>query len=244
MAADRIIAALFAAALAFSPPIAFAQSSPIAGFPPGLFDNLAARSPAPSGGASYSDLGGFTSNNALTFTKSVPISAGFCVVLVLVEKAVASTATVTVSGTLLNQDKTLFTSGSFLVAAYSGSVSASSTNNVVITGGVTFGDMTFGIWSWPGTGTLNSSASGTGANVSLAVTSGNYLFAIQNSNSSWTGSTQAVTNAGPGTPYTIVGADLTETVADWSIISTNATFTVASTSGFTQLLAVDYTHTP
>lgn len=49
MLPDRIIAALFAVALAFFPLIAFAQSSPIPGFPTGLFDNRAARDPATGG---------------------------------------------------------------------------------------------------------------------------------------------------------------------------------------------------
>lgn len=40
-----------AVALALFPPLAFAQSSPIPGFPPGVFSNKAALDPAPSGGS-------------------------------------------------------------------------------------------------------------------------------------------------------------------------------------------------
>ena len=50
MRAPRNIAALFAAALAFLPQTAFAQSSPIPGFPPGVFSNKAAFDPPAGGG--------------------------------------------------------------------------------------------------------------------------------------------------------------------------------------------------
>jgi hypothetical protein len=53
---------------------ASAQSSPILGFPPGVFDNLAARSPPPSGGSNNTALDGSATVNfssGLTHTLSL-----------------------------------------------------------------------------------------------------------------------------------------------------------------------------
>lgn len=188
---------------------------------------------------SYSYLGGFTGNSSgTTFNPSVSVPAGFCVVIVYVEKAAAATATVTVGSNSLTQDSNFFSSGNFLFAAYSGVVSSSS--SITITGGVSFGDITCAVWSWSGTGTKNSSNGAAAANITLGVNSGDYLFGAQLLSGTWTGSTQTPTDVGPGS-YVITGADHVVTFADWLIASTNASFSVASSSGFADIFAVDYT---
>ena len=191
----------------------------------------------------YSYYGGFTQNtgtgNFSLTGQTIP--AGFCVIVVFSEKNTAGSLTVTVGATTLNQDSVAFSSGNYLMGSYSGVVPASSA--VTITGTPAFGDCTCGIWTWPGTGTFKSSASVTNNSGSgtLAVTSGDYLFAVQDANVNFSGSTQAPSDAGPGTPYSIAGVDLHVIVADWSVSATNAAFDVVSSQGFGNLFAADYT---
>src|SRR5271166_831258 len=189
----------------------------------------------------YSYLGGFQHTGGTNvITASVTIPAGNFVVVWSAEQAsTLGPASVVAGATTLTKIVTDQTQGAMYVGSCPGGASS-----VVVTGstGNQFNDLVCGIWTWPGSGTLGSSGGGASSatgNFSPSPTAGDYVFFGAELNVNFTGSTQTPTDAGPGTPYTIVGGSGTYTVADWLVAATG-TFQI-TISNFTNLVWIVYT---
>lgn len=223
-----------AGALALFPALAFAQSSPLPGFPPGVFQSRAAidagGGPPPS--ASYAFQGVQVSaplGGNWTFSNNIGTAAANRLIIVCVASQ-GTTTGVTVNGVALTQ---AINPGGGPSLWYGLVTSGSGSQSITVAGGVFFANGA-AIYSVVGLGTNSpQSTSGTSGNATtnISVTAGDFLFACENATSapsSWSASTQTPANtfSDTSTPLFINGAD-------WTVASTNASFLVSApaTSG-------------
>ena len=192
---------------------ASAQTMMLTGAGGGLSSAAAAESYAFIGSASAA-----TSPTTLTF--SMTIGTGY-VIAGLTETG-GSSYTVTINGVSLTQD--VAGSGAFI---FSGTLSSSATtNNVVITcTGCTFQSRAIFVWlaqNLQQQSVRVTATSGSGS-VTIGVTAGYYLFTTQvntGTTATYNGSTQA--------PAENLAVASFGNAAEWSIVSTNASFSIVS----------------
>lgn len=202
-----------------------------------LLTGAGAGAPTSAGGESYQWIGSGDKadlSDTENFTMSIP--AGYVVVAVLTQNG--SFVSVTAGSTGLTQDTI---NANTPMAIYSGAVATSSTNLAVVTSGGTGGDRVVAVWvisniTTPSKKQVNPF---TGGSCTISVSAGDFMFAMNANGDNYSSSTQAPSNACSAqcSISTINGGPLL--VADWSIVSTNASFSVAA-SGYSYNVVATY----
>lgn len=195
--------------------------------------------PSSGGSESYAWINQCTSNLGSDTYVCGPISIPAGYVVVPVEVAGGTIVSITAGATPLNQD---ILNAGVAIAIYSGAVATPSSTLTIVTSGAAFFDRNMGVYviSNINTASVKHTLQYTGTTGNINVTAGDYMFAISNGQS-FASSTQAPTNACTGTSpgCTITGSSATGIVADWNIVSTNASFAV-NAAGTAYVAAATY----
>ena len=181
-------------------------------------------------------------------TVTVTLSAGFVVLFVGLQGAsIISVVVNSTPSTTLNPDAYRSISS---CGVYSGTLPAGGGTTVTVTGtSAAFGDCNIGAWSLSTSAVLTSTCiAGSGQqnpSFSPNVNAGDYIFGgcfSPAAAANYNASTQVPNNAGPGSPYEVLGVNGNRTdFADWTVIASGA-FTVSSSQNNGPTFA-DYTPT-
>jgi hypothetical protein len=192
---------------------------------------------------SFIDAYGFGQGGQSYYAQTIgPSGTGFCVLLLQAGNASAAPGVAVGTNTALSCP---YWNATYGFGIYYGSLLSSATV-VNFTGLTSYNNAGFGIWTWPGSGTFNthtySATGGSSGSGDIAVTAGDYVFAIANAvaeGDNFSASTTAPTNAGPGSPYWVYTGAIYPIFADWSIAS-SGTLGVQDISG-DHLIVADFT---
>lgn len=182
---------------------------------------------------SYAGSGQFSgSGNIATYTINIGTATSTRYIVVGLQANGTAAYTMTAAGTSLNSDVLLAPGGNNTSQIFSGLVtSGSGSQSIVATcDSCTFQARTVFVWVITSLNTnavKHTASSQSGSSMSINVTAGDFLFTTRNQNPvTFNGSTEAPFENLTGSGSTISGAD-------WTIISTNAAFSVTASSVYT-----------